>query len=251
MQNGEIKGDQLLDEQTRALTGEKSERSYVCTHISAASLCHGCLYLFLISRRKKPSLVFIHSRPKQAAACCGALFWVACYDCDSFHQRLGENILGGISSVLCIHWLRVCLARLLWVWLITNVWFCGLLGEKRNCLCECVHMHTFIQPPGEAESEECREMPFLDWSLLLTGEFCTLHVWTQHMPYTFTSKKILLHALSITHAHIFPLHHSNGFPGTYIPAHNGIIFIPQAFKGLFLQSWCAAMHQAQSKPVRN
>lgn len=41
MQNGEIKGDQLLDEQTRALTGEKSERSYVCIHISAASLCHG------------------------------------------------------------------------------------------------------------------------------------------------------------------------------------------------------------------
>lgn len=181
----------------------------------------------------------------------GALFWVACYDCDRFHQRLGENVLGGISSVLCIHWLRVCLARLLWVWLITNVWFCRLLGEKRNCLCERVHMHTFIQPPGEAESEECREMPFLDWSLLLTGEFCTLHVWTQHMPYTFTSKKTLLHALSITHAHIFPLHHSNGFPGTYIPAHNGIIFIPQAFKGLFLQSWCAAMHQAQSKPVRN
>lgn len=65
MQNGEIKGDQLLDEQTRALTGEKSERSYVCIHISAASLCHGCLYLFLISRRKKPSLVFIHSRPNR------------------------------------------------------------------------------------------------------------------------------------------------------------------------------------------
>ncbi|KAJ4920888.1 hypothetical protein JOQ06_027711 [Pogonophryne albipinna] len=33
-----------------------------------------------------------------------------------------------------------------------------------------VKAHTFIQPPGEAESVECRGMPFLDWSsvLLLT-----------------------------------------------------------------------------------
>lgn len=50
-------------------------------------------------------------------------------------------------------------------------------GEERDCLCERVHEHTFIQPPGEAESVECRGMPFLDWSsvLLQTGEFCTLH----------------------------------------------------------------------------
>lgn len=175
----------------------------------------------------------------------GCLLWLWQFSSEIRRKHTGRNLFYPVYS------LAACLLGEIVVSVITNVWFCGLLGEKRNCLCERVHMHTFIQPPGEAESEECREMPFLDWSLLLTGEFCTLHVWTQHMPYTFTSKKILLHALSITHAHIFPLHHSNGFPGTYIPAHNGIIFIPQAFKGLFLQSWCAAMHQAQSKPVRN
>uniref|UniRef100_A0A7N8WU38 NBL1, DAN family BMP antagonist n=3 Tax=Mastacembelus armatus TaxID=205130 RepID=A0A7N8WU38_9TELE len=47
----------------------------------------------------------------------------------------------------------------------------GLLRKERDCLCEHVHVYMFIQPPGEAESVECRGMRFLDWSsvLLLTG----------------------------------------------------------------------------------
>lgn len=78
----------------------------------------------------------------------------------------------------------------------------GLLREERDCLCECAHGHTFIQPPGEAESMECRGMPFLDWSsvLLQTGEFCTLH--SEHNTWFTLShqrKRWRMHALSVTH----------------------------------------------------
>lgn len=80
---------------------------------------------------------------------------------------------------------------------------CGCMGvqeEKRDCLCECAH--TFIQPPGEAESVECGGMPYLDWSsvLLLTGEFCTSD-YNTCCALSHQRKYRWMHTFHYTHAH--------------------------------------------------
>lgn len=90
----------------------------------------------------------------------------------------------------------------------------ALLREEEGLfVCACVHGHTFIQPPGEAESVECRGMPFLDGSsaLLQTGEFCTLH--SQHNTWFTLShqRQTLANARSLCCTHMLaspppPLH---------------------------------------------
>lgn len=102
--------------------------------------------------------------------CCNWVFFTGSLKSTRLHIR--KNLLRLVYSLAVSLFWRDCFEC---DWSL----MCGcttLLGEEKG-LCERVQAHTFIQTPGEAESVECRGMPFLDWSslLLLTGEFCTLH----------------------------------------------------------------------------